>query len=152
MKSIYFAGPLFCDSEKYFNERLAKKIEDLGFNVFLPQRDGVETDKAPYDKMEKDERRKAMFDLDRNKILESDIFLFVLDGRIPDEGACVELGIAYARKYFQKTDGVIIGLHTDSRAAFLSSKLNPMIKMALDRIFENETDLLGYLKDLIIIS
>lgn len=39
-----------------------------------------------------------MFIMDRDKILEADIFLFILDGRVPDEGACVELGIAYHQK------------------------------------------------------
>jgi nucleoside 2-deoxyribosyltransferase len=143
---IYFAGPLFSEAEKKFNQELTKKLESNGFSVFLPQRDGVERNKPPYDTMEPDERRSAMFDFDRDKILDSDIFLFVLDGRVPDEGACVELGIAYAQKYLENKKKTLIGLHTDSRAAFMGSKLNPMLNVALDYIVSNEEELINILK------
>jgi hypothetical protein len=52
--------------------------------VFLPQRDGVEGSKPPYDRKSRDERRRAKFELDKQKVFESDVFLFVLDGRVPD--------------------------------------------------------------------
>ncbi|MGL1893385.1 MAG: nucleoside 2-deoxyribosyltransferase domain-containing protein [Spirochaetaceae bacterium] len=142
---IYFAGPLFCKSERDFNLNLTIELEKLGYEVFLPQRDGAEKDKPPYDSMPKDERRLAIFSLDRNKILECDIFLFVLDGRVPDEGACVELGIAYTQKYLTNADKLLIGLQTDIRAAFLGSRLNPMIKVPLDQIIEDVESLLTYL-------
>lgn len=142
---IYFAGPLFNQAEKQFNQILTEKLEQNGFEVFLPQRDGAEKDKPPYDKMPKDERRKAIFSIDRDQILSCDIFLFVLDGRVPDEGACVELGIAYTQKFLEKKKTILVGLQTDIRAAFLGGKLNPMIKVPLDYIAENETDLIKYL-------
>jgi nucleoside 2-deoxyribosyltransferase len=110
---IYFAGPLFSYAERRFNSVLTSKLEDLGYIVFLPQRDGAESDKPPYDTMSRDERRKALFDLDRDQIFDSDIFLFILDGRIPDEGACVELGMAYTNRMRLKVPKFIIGLHTD---------------------------------------
>jgi len=143
---VYFAGPLFNDGERKFNQELTDKLEKAGFEVFLPQRDGAERDKPPYDTMSKDERRLAMFNLDRDKILASDIFLFVLDGRVPDEGACVELGIAYAQKYLQGIKKKLVGLQTDIRAAFMGSRLNPMIKVALDYIAEDEQGLLKFLR------
>lgn len=146
VKTIYFAGPLFSEGEKRFNQILTDKLETLGFRVFLPQRDGVERDKPPYSVMEPEERRKAMFNLDRDKILESDIFLFVLDGRVPDEGACVELGIAYTQKYLQNNERLLIGLQTDIRAAFKGSKLNPMLKVPLDHIVETEDGLIDFLQ------
>ncbi len=95
---IYFAGPLFSEAEKAFNLRLTERLEQDNFTVFLPQRDGVERDKPPYYRMSAEERRRAMFELDKRKVFECDIFLFVLDGRVPDEGACVELGLAHAHK------------------------------------------------------
>ena len=52
----------------------------------------LEWDPFTYNQMTRDERRKTMFELDREQIFKSDVFLFVLDGRIPDEGACVEFG------------------------------------------------------------
>ena len=142
---LYFAAPLFSEAEKTFSERLAT-LEDEGLRVFLPQRDGVERDKPPYDTMSPDERRQAIFELDRSKILEADVFLFVLDGRVPDEGACVELGIAYAHKYLHEARRLLVGLHTDARAAFPGSKLNPMIRVPLDRIAEDEEELVGILR------
>ncbi len=142
---IYFAAPLFCKSERDFNINLTKQIEELGYEVFLPQRDGAEKDKSPYDKMSKEERRLAIFSIDRDKILECDIFLFILDGRVPDEGACVELGIAYTHKYLTNNNKLLIGLQTDIRAAFLGSKLNPMLKVPLDNIITNEESLIEFL-------
>lgn len=142
---IYFAGPLFSEAEKRFNLDLTERLESIGFDVFLPQRDGAEGDKPPYDKISPDERRKAIFELDRDKILEADIFLFILDGRVPDEGACVELGIAYAQKYLEQKRKLLLGLHTDSRAAFLGSRLNPMVGVPVDRIVDNVDDLMRYL-------
>lgn len=144
---IYLAGPLFSVAETAFNERLAAKLEGAGFHVFLPQRDGVERDKPPYDAMTPDDRRRAMFDLDEAKIQESDVFLFVLDGRVPDEGACVELGIAHAHRAVTGHGRLLVGLHTDTRAAFLGSKLNPMLRVPLDEIVEDEAALLRVLEN-----
>ena len=45
---IYLAGPLFSEAERRFNLRLTHRLEALGFEVFLPQRDGVERDRPPY--------------------------------------------------------------------------------------------------------
>jgi nucleoside 2-deoxyribosyltransferase len=139
---IYFAGPLFSEAERVFNRRLTERLEQANFEVFLPQRDGVERDTPPYDRMSADERRHAMFELDTRKIFECDIFLFVLDGRVPDEGACVELGLAHAHKELRGTKKLLVGLHTDARAAFLSAKLNPMLRVPLENIAEAQDELL----------
>ena len=144
---IYLAGPLFSEAERRFNLELAERLEALDFRVFLPQRDGVERGKPPYDAMTPEERRHAMFHLDRSMILESDVFLFVLDGRVPDEGACVELGIAYRQKEVQDIQKLLIGLHTDPRAAFISARLNPMVSVPLDRVADDEETLLRILDE-----
>ena len=143
---IYFAGALFCSAERQFNRRLTHKLESIGYSVFLPQRDGAESGKPPYDTMTREERRAAIFHLDKTKILESDVFLFVLDGRVPDEGACVELGIAYCQRELQGSTKLLIGLQTDLRAAFPNSKLNPMLHVPLDRVLESEDALLSDLQ------
>jgi nucleoside 2-deoxyribosyltransferase len=145
---IYFAGPLMSLAERRFNSTLTEKLEAYGFNVFLPQRDGVESSKPPFDKMTPDERRKILFETDRDQILDSEIFLFVLDGRVPDEGACVELGMAYIGKTHFKSPGFIVGFHSDIRAAFIGARLNPMLKMCFDTIVENEDELFQVLQKL----
>ncbi len=143
---IYFAGPLFSEAEKRFNLRLSERLEEAGFRVFLPQRDGVDGTKPPYDRMIREERRRTMFELDKQKVFGSDVFLFVLDGRVPDEGACVELGLAHAHRVLTGSDKLIVGLHTDERSAFVGSKLNPMVGVPLDQVVEDEEALLGTLE------
>jgi nucleoside 2-deoxyribosyltransferase len=143
--TLYFAGPLFSEAEKRFNESLARALEEAGLRVFLPQRDGVDRSKPPYDAMDPERRRRALFELDRKQIAEADVFLFVLDGRVPDEGACVELGIAYACKWLRQPSKLLVGMHTDDRAAFLGSKLNPMLRVPLDAIVATESELLDVL-------
>jgi hypothetical protein len=112
---VYFAGPLFCEAERVFNLRLAEKLEAKGYQVFLPQRDGVESEKPPYNKTP----------------------------RVPDEGACVELGIAYGQKHLLQQDKLLIGLHTDMRGAFPGGKLNAIINGALDSTMGDEEQLIA---------
>jgi nucleoside 2-deoxyribosyltransferase len=142
---IYLAGPLFSEAERRFNLGLTQRLEALGFDVFLPQRDGVERDSLLYDTMTPEERRHAMFHFDRARILDADVFLFVLDGRVPDEGACVELGIAYCQNYLQNGEKLLVGLHTDTRAAFIGGRLNPMVRVPLDYVVDDEETLLRVL-------
>lgn len=143
---IYFAAPLFSRAERLFNEQLTQRLEAQGFTVFLPQRDGVEMDRPPYSSMTEEERWRAIFHLDKQQIFACDIFLFLLDGRVPDEGACVELGMAYCQRELQGGKKLLIGLHTDFRAAFPGSRLNPMIFVPLDLIVPDEETLLNVLQ------
>ena len=145
---IYFAGPLFSKAERDYNQELTLKIENIDYKVFLPQRDGAELDKPPYQGMTQSERNKAIFELDVKQVLNCDIFLFVLDGRVPDEGACFELGIAYSQKSQENSKKHIIGLHTDMRPSFINSKLNAMIEGPFDKIFISEKNLIDYLNQI----
>jgi len=145
---VYFAGPLFSKAERNYNQELCIQIENSGFKVFLPQRDGAEIYKPAYQEMTQTERNKIIFELDVKQVSDCDIFLFVLDGRVPDEGACFELGIAYNQKTQSNSKKLIIGLHTDMRASFINSKLNTMIEGAFDKIFKSEKDLIDYLSEI----
>ena len=147
---IYFAAPLFSRAERLFNEHLTERLEAQGFTVFLPQRDGVEKDKPPYSSMTPEERRRAIFHIDKQQIFACDIFLFLLDGRVPDEGACVELGMAYCQRELQGSKKLLIGLETDSRATFPGSRLNPMIFVPLDLIVSDEEALLHMLQQYLV--
>lgn len=120
---IYIAGPLFCDAELEYNERIDKFLSDLGFTTFLPQRDGyklVELEK----KVGRSEAVRIIFDRDVQEIRDCDAVVFNMDGRVPDEGACVEIGIAYA------SGKKCIGLKTDARGVFGGAD-NPMVLGAL---------------------
>ena len=39
--------------------------------------------------------RRRLFELDVSQVRACDLFICILDGRVPDEGTCVELGMAY---------------------------------------------------------
>jgi nucleoside 2-deoxyribosyltransferase len=143
---IYFAGPLFSQAERTFNLQLTDQLEALGFRVFLPQRDGAEKHTPPYDTMTQEEYRQAIFQLDTKQILACDIFLFILDGRVPDEGACVELGIAYCQKEQEQAEKLLIGFQTDMRVRLFDLTLNPMITGALDYLAFDQVTLLDVLK------
>ncbi|SMG28939.1 Nucleoside 2-deoxyribosyltransferase [Marivirga sericea] len=91
------------------------------------------------------QRNKTIFFTDIQQVLKCDIFLFVLDGRVPDEGACFELGIAYTQKFLSESSKQILGLHTDIRASFLDSKLNAMIEEPFHAIFSSPKDLFIFL-------
>ena len=54
-----------------------------------------------------------------------------LDGRVPDEGACVELGIAFG------SGKRCYGFKTDTRSIELGLDINPMISGCMIKIFRN---------------
>ncbi len=128
-KRVYFAGPMFNQAEKDFNVEIAAVLEEYGYEVFLPQRDGIEA--ALLEGKSEEELIKMIFDLDSEEVKKADIIFMNLDGRVPDEGACVELGIAYGlgkRCY---------GFKTDTRSVESGLDLNPMISGCMIRIFKN---------------
>lgn len=143
---IYFAAPLFSQAERQFNQRLTHGLEAQGFSVFLPQRDGFEKDKPAHKAMTQEERASAIFHLDKGEIFACDIFLFILDGRVPDEGACLELGLAYSHRELQGHKRLLIGLQTDGRAASPEFKINPMLRVPLDYLASDEETLLQVLQ------
>lgn len=126
---IYLACPMFNQGEKDFNLKIAHLLEEFGYKVFLPQRDGIEAallkDKTEQQLVE------LIFNLDYKQVVEADIFFMNIDGRVPDEGACVELGMAYAkgkRCYGFKSDTRIIEPYLDN---------NPLIAGCMIKIFKN---------------
>ena len=121
MARIYLAAPLFCKSELDFNEHLAHMLVKNGHEVFLPQENTPAIDLSPETGKA---GRRAVFLSDISAIDDCDILLLVMDGRVPDEGACFELGYAYARG---KT---CVGLKTDVRTSELGGD-NMMLEGAL---------------------
>jgi nucleoside 2-deoxyribosyltransferase len=119
-KRVYIAGPLFCQAELDFNLKVDAFLNELGFETFLPQRDGHLLANLIVDNEPKYNAIKKIFDLDVEEIRKSDILIFIMDGRVPDEGACVELGIAFS------LHKECIGLKTDSRY-LMDSLDNPLI-------------------------
>lgn len=128
-KRVYFAGPLFSESEREYNLKIVAILESHGYEVFLPQRDGfLAAELAGKTEAEKTE---MIFGKDRDEVLKADILFMILDGRVPDEGACVELGIAYA------SGKRCYGLKSDARSAEIDMDLNPMIRGCFSHVFYN---------------
>jgi nucleoside 2-deoxyribosyltransferase len=139
-KLIYIAAPLFSVAELEFNEKVDCSLRRMGFNTFLPQRDGHLLSSLLSEGYSKEEATQKIFEMDVDQIKKSDIVLFILDGRVPDEGACVEIGLAYA--YGKEC----IGYKTDSRSLMGNSN-NPLIVGILkNRIATSHHELKNLLK------
>lgn len=123
-KRIYIAGPLFSRAEREFNTTVDRYLAGLGYDTFLPQRDGFLASDLIRAGASGEEAASTIFRKDWAEIQAADIFLFIMDGRVPDEGACVELGMAFA------LDKPCIGLKTDPRI-LLEGMDNPLITGAL---------------------
>ena len=100
---VYCAGPLFNAKEKEEMAEIATVLEDSGFRVFLPHRDGFELaqlldvlkDIGVSEISANRLLNKAIFVLDVYQVLDSDGLVLNINGRVPDEGATVEAGIAW---------------------------------------------------------
>jgi nucleoside 2-deoxyribosyltransferase len=138
LKKIYIAAPLFSSAERTFNRELKHSLKAF-FSVYLPQEDGellsdlVERGKDLHISGER------IFHADLAAIRQAEILLVVLDGRVPDEGACFELGYGYA------LGKSCVGLQTDPRR-LLHAGNNPMIQHALRRVFQTVDELVGWAK------
>lgn len=106
---VYIAGPLFSHAERTFNVELNGLIRQMGFETYFPQEDAGLISEMVESGMDVHQARDAIFERNRLAVAESDIVLFILDGRAPDEGACIEAGIGYALGKW------CIGLKTDFR-------------------------------------
>ena len=113
MAKVYFAAPLFCKAELDFNAHVADILRKNGHEVYLPQEDEPGRDND------------TIFKADLANVDACEVLLFVLDGRVPDEGASFELGYAYAKKKR------CIGLKTDVRVSERGGD-NIMLKGALE--------------------
>jgi deoxyadenosine/deoxycytidine kinase/nucleoside 2-deoxyribosyltransferase len=106
---VYIAGPLFSHAERRFNIELNNLVRSLGFETYFPQEDAGLISEMVEAGLDVHQARDAIFERNRLAVGESDIVVFILDGRAPDEGACIEAGIGYA------LGKLCIGLKTDFR-------------------------------------
>ncbi|MBW1959649.1 MAG: nucleoside 2-deoxyribosyltransferase [Deltaproteobacteria bacterium] len=128
MKKIYCAGPLFNPTERADMQAIAESLENAGYEVFLPHRDGIEFSKLNSMLMacgySSDKANslltKAIFYIDTYQIDDSDGLVLNMNGRVPDEGAMVEAGIAWA------LEKPIVIYKNDSRS-LLSGIDNPLV-------------------------
>lgn len=132
--SIYFAAPLFTQAELDFNERVCGLLEEEGHDVFLPQRDGLESDTLSEEKGAEDAMQE-IFELDRKNVLDADLVTATLDGRVPSEGVCVEMAFAYDH------DIPVIALKTDRRTFGFREEYNAMLYGLFEEKVESPEEL-----------
>lgn len=113
---IYFAAPLFDDMELERNERECRKFELAGHEVYLPQRDAGEAAAGT--------PRDLLFHRDIMALQECNVVVAYLDGRVPDEGTCFEMGFAYA------LGKPVYAVLTDRRS-FMDDHLNVMLEQSV---------------------
>lgn len=128
-RRVYCAGPLFNGKEREEMAELASRIEDAGFETFLPQRDGLELTRCVDTLVGRGVNRKAaaqvmaeaVFALDVYQVLyECHAVVANLNGRVPDEGTVSEVAMAWAR------GKPVVGFKADSRSAF-GGQDNPLV-------------------------
>lgn len=137
---VYIAAPLFNEMEKCCNERINGLLKELGVDTYLPQKDGGEISNMIKQGGNVEEVSNYIFNLDVSEVRKCDLLLFLLDGRVPDEGSCFELGLAYA------LGKKCIGFKTDIRS-FSDGYDNLMIRKSLADILHSELELKDYFKN-----
>ena len=136
---VYIAAPLYCDYEKDYNLKIDTFLRENGFDTYLPQRDGGVAAEMP-GMIDGVPKELYIFQKDCHNLESTDVFLLLLDGRVPDEGACVALGYAYAH------GKRCVGYQTDVRKAF-DGQNNLMICGALETILHSEEELRHYFRE-----
>jgi deoxyadenosine/deoxycytidine kinase/nucleoside 2-deoxyribosyltransferase len=146
----YYAAGLFNEAERAFNLRVKAMLDELGYEVWFPQEDAGFLEDYMDQGMTLAEARHQIFTMNKLAVAQSDVLIFNLDGRVPDEGACVEAGYAHGL-------GIrCIGLQTDFRAVepggnnlMLDGILAYQVASSIDQLremldtFQVEVDLTG---------
>ncbi|MBN2269498.1 MAG: nucleoside 2-deoxyribosyltransferase [Sedimentisphaerales bacterium] len=125
---VYCAGPLFNPAEREEMAAIASALKDGGYSVFLPQEDGLKFAVLLPVLMDRGvsigEATKilnlAIFSLDVFEIMRCDGLLLNMNGRVPDEGAMVEAGIAWSH------DKTIVIFKSDDRS-LIHGTCNPLV-------------------------
>lgn len=136
---LYLAGPLFNQYERQLGLDL-RLILLKYFDVYLPALDGALLPDLIQKGDEPVIARRKIFDGDITAIKNCDLFFIILNGRSVDEGAAVELGVAWA------LGKRIVGFKDDFRQ-LTSSGDNPMIDCTLEIKFSNFIQIESWLAD-----
>ncbi|MGL5956500.1 MAG: nucleoside 2-deoxyribosyltransferase [Brevinema sp.] len=139
---IYIAAPLFNPRELAWNEKICKVLEELGHDVFLPQRDGgksAELMKKATSIQEIEDIRAGIFERDFNAVTTCDILVFVTDGAVLDVGACAELGIAKACNI------LTVAIDEEARS-FIDGRMNLFVEGCITKTVNSLESLVEYIE------
>jgi len=86
---VFLAAPLFSEAERLFNSKIAKRLRENGFEVWLAQ-------EAPFIQKGTHEEKKTIYEGDISTLKTCDAVLAVLDGVEVDAGVAYEMGYGKA--------------------------------------------------------
>jgi nucleoside 2-deoxyribosyltransferase len=145
---IYFAGPLFSESERNWIKTTIPRIQALAdeqdtpikiiwpWELFSPgELDGFG-----------DQAMHEVFKRCREHSNSTNMMIALLDGALVDDGTAWEIGYFYA---IRKKGDAIIGVRTDGRRGgeFANASVNAMIECSCDRIAKSTDELMGILRE-----
>ncbi len=128
---VYLAGPLFTAAERDFNVALARRLEALGYRVFLPQRDVPPARGRG--------RTRRMYDGCLRGLRSADVVVAICDGATADDGTAWEIGYAAA------AGKAVYALRTDSRRVGAGEHVNLMIQESVAALSRSVPALLSAL-------
>ncbi|MCJ7631117.1 nucleoside 2-deoxyribosyltransferase [Candidatus Bathyarchaeota archaeon] len=124
---IFLAAPLFSEAEREFNSKIAKRLRESGFEVWLAQ-------EAPFIQQEAHKEKKTIYEGDILALKRSDVVVAVLDGIDVDAGVAFEIGYAKA------LGKLVIGLKTDYRTFSRMEEVNLMLEVPMIKICKTVSD------------
>lgn len=130
---VYFAAPFFSIAERELNGHLIAAMENRGLKVFSPARDGIIAKNEINSDADWSCISARVWDCDTTAISNSKAILAVIDGRVIDEGVCVEIGFAAAKMK------PIVAFSTDDRKQFPWGH-NPMVIHPISAVVSNPED------------
>ena len=130
---IFLAAPLFSESEREFNEKVARELRKAGLEVWMAQ-------EAPFIKDGTDEEKRSIYEEDTTALKNSDAVVAALDG------IDVEAGVAFEIGYAAALGKPIIGLKTDYRTFSRIENINLMLELSMRGIYRSTKEVIEALR------
>jgi len=132
---VFLAAPLFSEAERDFNSKVAKRLRDRGFEVWLAQ-------ESPFIHEGTFKEKEKIYEEDVSALRACDVVVAVLDGVEVDSGVAFEMGYAVA------VEKPVIGLKTDHMAFSKVEDVNLMLEVPLIKLCNTIEEVLTELKSI----
>lgn len=123
----YLANGLFSESDIIYNDLLAKGLREFvqDIDLYVPQENGDINNKKAY------ANSVQIFNADKDKLMDSDILIAVIDGSEIDSGVSAEIGL------FSSLNKPIYAIYSDSRQQGNTNikKINALVRDATENQF-----------------
>jgi nucleoside 2-deoxyribosyltransferase len=133
LMKVFLAAPLFSEAERDFNSKVAERLRDKGFQVWLAQ-------EASFIHEGTSKEKKKIYEEDISALKACDVVVAVLDGVDVDSGVAFEMGYAVA------IGKPVIGLKTNHRAFSKVEDINLMLEVPLIKLCSSIDDVITELE------